>query len=104
MELDFASLAQRANPDALIVVAASGVVRYWDAAGERLFGHASADACGQSLRGLLIPESEHDAFRDLLARALREPRVVAACVYYHKDGSALHLDVTACAIAPPRTR
>jgi PAS domain S-box-containing protein len=102
MDLDFAGLAQRANPDALIVVAATGVVRYWDAAAERLFGHRAAEACGQSLRGLLVPPEGHEAFRHLLARALREPRVVETCSYRHKDGSALQLDVTVCALAPKR--
>lgn len=102
MDLDFAGLAQRANPDALIVVAATGVVRYWDAAAERLFGHSAAEALGQPLRGLLVPPAGHAAFRRLLVRALRESSVVESCNYRHKDGSAVQLDVTACAMAAKR--
>jgi len=101
MDLDFAGLARRANPDALIVATVTGVVRYWDAAAERLFGYGAAEACGQPMRGLLVPPAAHESFRRLLARALREPRVVETGGYRHKDGSVLQLDVTACALAAP---
>jgi PAS domain S-box-containing protein len=43
-------------PDALIVANADGIIRFWNAGAERIFGFASAEAIGQSL-DLITPES-----------------------------------------------
>lgn len=47
-------------PDAIIFADHDGVIREWNAAAERIFGHAAADALGQSL-DLIIPEQFRDA-------------------------------------------
>lgn len=41
--------------DAVIVADASGLIRYWNAAAEAMFGHSGDDAIGASL-DLIIPE------------------------------------------------
>jgi PAS domain S-box-containing protein len=43
-------------PDALIVADADGIIRFWNAGAERIFGFAAADAIGRSL-DLITPES-----------------------------------------------
>jgi PAS domain S-box-containing protein len=42
-------------PDAVIYADVAGVIRYWNGAAERVFGHRSPDAVGHSL-DLIIPE------------------------------------------------
>jgi PAS domain S-box-containing protein len=42
-------------PEAVIVSDRAGVIRYWNRGAERMFGHAAAEAVGQTL-DLIIPE------------------------------------------------
>jgi PAS domain S-box-containing protein len=41
--------------DAVVAADADGIIRFWNAGAERIFGHSEADAIGQSL-DLIIPE------------------------------------------------
>jgi PAS domain S-box-containing protein len=43
------------GPDAIVAADTDGVIRFWNAGAERIFGHAAQDAIGQSL-DLIIPE------------------------------------------------
>ena len=43
------------SPDAILICDRAGVVRYWNAAAERIFGFSVADAVGASM-DLIIPE------------------------------------------------
>ena len=45
----------RAAADAIVYADAEGVIRFWNAGAERIFGYAGAEAVGQSL-DLIIPE------------------------------------------------
>jgi len=45
----------RATADAIVYADAAGVIRFWNAGAERIFGFAAAEAIGQSL-DLIIPE------------------------------------------------
>lgn len=45
----------RAAADAIIYADAEGVIRFWNAGAERIFGYGAADAVGQSL-DIIIPE------------------------------------------------
>lgn len=56
--LDATSVLQQ-SPDALILADTEGVIRFWNAAAERIFGHPAAAAVGQNL-DLIIPESFRD--------------------------------------------
>jgi PAS domain S-box-containing protein len=47
-------LVQQA-PDAIVYADAAGVIRFWNAGAERIFGFAAAEALGQSL-DIVIPE------------------------------------------------
>ncbi len=52
--VDLAALVHQA-PDAMIFADLQGVIRTWNAAAERIFGHAATTAVGQSL-DIIIPE------------------------------------------------
>jgi PAS domain S-box-containing protein len=54
-EIDSAALIEQ-SPDAVIFADRDGVIRVWNAAAERIFGYAAADALGQDLN-IIIPES-----------------------------------------------
>jgi len=44
------------SPDAILVADREGIISFWNAGAEQIFGHSSADAVGQSL-DLIIPEN-----------------------------------------------
>jgi PAS domain S-box-containing protein len=44
-----------ARSDAIVAADRDGIIRFWNPGAERIFGHASAEAIGQSL-DLIIPE------------------------------------------------
>jgi PAS domain S-box-containing protein len=48
-----------AGPDAIVAAGTDGVITFWNAGAERIFGHAPAEAVGQSL-DLIIPERLRD--------------------------------------------
>jgi PAS domain S-box-containing protein len=56
-------------PDAMIFADLEGVIRAWNPAAERIFGHVAADAVGQTL-DLIIPESLRDSHWQGYDRAL----------------------------------
>lgn len=61
-----AALLFEEAPDAIIFADREGIIRAWNAASERVFGHAAADAVGRSL-DLIVPE----LFREAHWRVLR---------------------------------
>ncbi len=59
------------SPDAVIFADRSGVIRAWNAASERMFGHASEHAIGQRL-DLIVPERFREAHWQGYARAISD--------------------------------
>ncbi len=55
------------SPDGIICASRDGRITFWNAAAERLFGHAAAAAIGRSL-DLIVPARLHRAHGDGLAR------------------------------------
>lgn len=51
---DLAATFLAETPDGVVIADAQGVIRYWNAACERIFGYSGAEACGQSL-DIIIP-------------------------------------------------
>jgi len=85
-------------PDALILADTAGVIRFWNAAAERVFGFTRDEAVGQSLN-LLIPDRfrpAHDAgfARALQTGALRTGTRVLRTRSNHRDGRKLYVDFT----------
>lgn len=99
--LDFQNLVQAAG-DAIVCSNRDGAIILWNAAAERIFGHAQADALGQSLE-LIIPERQrarhwqgyHQTMQSGHTRygadVLRVPAL-------HKDGSSLSIAFTVALI------
>ena len=54
---DFAARFVANTPDGLLYADAGGIIRFWNAGCERLFGHTAAEAVGQSL-DIIIPEAQ----------------------------------------------
>ena len=44
------------TPDAILIADSEGMIRFWNSGAEQMFGHAAAEAVGQSL-DLIIPEN-----------------------------------------------
>jgi len=83
-------------PEALVVADPQGVIRYWNDAAERLFGHAQEEAVGAGL-DLLVPErfkGAHDAgfARAVASGQLRMGGRVMRTRANHKDGRKLYVD------------
>jgi PAS domain S-box-containing protein len=83
-------------PEALVVADPQGVIRYWNGAAERLFGHGKEEALGASL-DLLVPErfkGAHDAgfARAVASGQLRVGGRVMRTRANHKDGRKLYVD------------
>ena len=53
---DFEARILANTPDAILFADDKGVIRFWNAGCERIFGHAASEAVGQSL-DLIIPEA-----------------------------------------------
>jgi len=68
--VDAARLIEQ-NPDAVIFADLDGTIRVWNAAAERVFGHAAADAIGQNL-DLIVPERFRDAHWKGWERAIED--------------------------------
>ena len=72
MRIDFDRIALGANPDSVVMIAPMGEVLYWSPGAEQTFGWSGAEALGQSLRHLLVPEPGREQWRDACAKALRK--------------------------------
>ena len=59
------------GPDAVVFAGKDGVISYWNAAAERVFGHPASAAVGQNL-DLIIPEQYREAHWRGFNRALAE--------------------------------
>ena len=70
---DVAGLLVEQAPDAMIFADGDGVIRVWNEAASRVFGHASEAALGQSL-DLIIPEQFREAHWKGFDRALEDGR------------------------------
>jgi PAS domain S-box-containing protein len=83
-------------PEALIVADTGGVIRSWNAAAVRLFGHSREEAVGASLE-LILPErfkAAHDAgfARAVATGELRVGGRVMRTRAVHKGGGKLYVD------------
>jgi len=98
----------QAAGDAIIAAAPDGKIVFWNAAAERIFGHSTSQALGQSL-DLIIPERFRErhwlGYRRVMesgqtrygADVLRVPAI-------HKDGRALSIAFTVTPLYSPDCR
>ena len=84
--------------DGVVVCDPRGVITYWNAAAERIFGFTQADALGQSL-DLIIPERQRqrhwDGYHKTMETGLtRYGNDVLRVPALHKDGRPLSIAFT----------
>jgi PAS domain S-box-containing protein len=82
------------SDDAIVGKTLDGVIRSWNPAAERLFGHSAAEAVGQSIT-LIIPPERHDEEREILRRLRRGERIEHfETVRVTKDGRPVEISLT----------
>lgn len=96
MELD--NLLINQAPDAVIFADLDGIVREWNPAAERIFGHTSVEAVGQSL-DLIVPERFREAHWTGYKRALAvgETKYSGQALptrSVRKDGTTIYVELT----------
>jgi PAS domain S-box-containing protein len=95
----FAATLLRTTPDAVVYADAEGLIRFWNAGAERIFGFVAAEALGQSL-DFIIPQSlrqrHWDGYRKTMATG--ETRYGAGDLLsvpaVRKDGSRISIEFT----------
>ena len=93
-----ADSADAPGPEAVIFADRKGVVRYWGNGAEAVFGHAAAEALGESL-DLIIPERFRSAHWAAYDRAIESGRTkygnrVLTTRSVKKDGRAIYVDLS----------
>lgn len=94
-----------ARSDAIVAADRDGIIRFWNAGAERIFGHASGEAIGQSL-DLIIPErlrKRHwDGFRHTMetGQSRYGEGDLLAVPALRKDGATISVEFT---IVPLKT-
>lgn len=89
--------------DAIIAADSEGIIRFWNAGAERLFGYNSSDALGQSLN-IIIPERLRErhwaGYRHVISSGTSRygHGDVLAVPGVRKDGSRLSLEFTITAL------
>ena len=109
MNLDFTELLAEAilstRSDAIIAADRDGVIRFWNPGAERIFGHSSAEAVGQSL-DLIIPERLRDRHWQGFVSVMRSGQSrygesdLLSVPALRKDGASISVQFT---IVPLRT-
>ncbi|MEN7535909.1 PAS domain S-box protein [Aurantiacibacter flavus] len=91
---DFYACLVDSCSDAIVAKAIDGTIVGWNAAAERLFGYSAAEMVGNTTRGLLPEDRQHEE-DDILAR-IREGEVVGQFLTkrWHKDGTLLDISAT----------
>ncbi|AKJ26719.1 PAS domain S-box protein [Caldimonas brevitalea] len=98
MAEDFNALSLSENPDAVIVVSASGDVLAWNAAAQHIFGHSADEAVGRPLSALITTPEQAEELRRGFDNARRHGLSVAEAVRSRKDGALLHVSVSCKAV------
>jgi PAS domain S-box-containing protein len=96
-DLLFRAIVEQA-PDAMIYADREGLIRIWNAAAEKVFGHTAAEAVGASL-DIIIPErfraAHWDGFNKAVASGVvRHQGRAMTTRSMRKDGSKLYLEVS----------
>lgn len=83
-------------PDAILVSDVAGIIRFWNAGAELMFGHTAAEAVGQSL-DLIIPENlrqrHWDGYRRVMASGETKYKTgLLSSPGIRKDGARISLE------------
>ncbi len=96
-ELELLSTAVRTAADAVIMVDGNRIVRFWNAAAERLLGWRADEVLDQPWP--LVPRDREAELADLAERAAQgQPHVGVETVLQHRDGSRVDVSLTLTAV------
>ncbi len=98
MSTDFHRIAREEAPDAVIITSLEGVVQYWSAGAQVMFGYTRAEAIGQFLQNLIVPVDQIDEearIRQLIATTGSSNH---ESLRHKKDRSMTYVDVTGKAV------
>jgi PAS domain S-box-containing protein len=87
------------SPSAIVTITVDGTVTSWNAAAERLFGYASAEATGQNIDSLVAKQEDLvDEAANLSGRAVAGEGVHLITRRTRKDGTLVDVDIVAAPI------
>ena len=95
MTLNFPRLFAEEAPDALIAVAPTGKIVYWNSGAQATFGYQAEEALGQLLVTLTVPPDRLLEEEQILREPLDMGSGVFESLRRKKDGSLIHVDVSA---------
>src|SRR5215467_10807203 len=82
------------SDDAIISKTLEGVIRSWNRGAQRMFGHTSEEAIGQSIK-IIIPAELHDDENEILRRLAAGERIEHyETVRTRKDGTRIHVSIS----------
>ncbi|ABK45522.1 multi-sensor signal transduction histidine kinase [Magnetococcus marinus MC-1] len=95
-------IAQAAQ-DAIIMIDEFGRVSFWNAAAERIFGHAESEVLGQDLHTLVAPKRYHESFKRGFAQFAMTGSGAAVdktleLTALRKDGSEFAMEISLAAV------
>jgi len=97
-DAELRSMLIQQAPDAVIFADLEGIIREWNPAATRIFGHSPAEAIGQNL-DLIVPERFREAHWRGYERALAEGKTkysgqALPTRSVRKDGSTIYVELT----------
>jgi PAS domain S-box-containing protein len=90
------------STDALIAISAEGVILYWNAGAEVIFGYTPQEAVGRNFCDLVVPAEVVEESRNATRTALERGPVLSETLRRGKNGAIVYVEVTAKAIPDPR--
>ncbi len=89
------------SPDALFALSLDGVILSWNQGVAETFGYSAAEAIGQKLDDLVIPEDRRAEAGRKMAAAIDGAATRFETTRRHKNGSSVTVDVAMRLIRPP---
>ncbi len=86
------------SPDALIAVARDHTILFWSAGAEAVYGYTKAEAIGYRLHDLIVPADLIEESKKITREAIKSGLTVHETTRRRKDGSIIHVDITAKAL------
>jgi protein-histidine pros-kinase len=80
--------------DAVIATSVEGVVQYWNNGAESVFGYSAAEAVGQHLHELIVPDDRQQEARRILYESVTVGAATYETMRQRKDGSLVYVDIT----------
>jgi PAS domain S-box-containing protein len=87
-----------ASPDGLIALDPRGVILFWSAGAERVYGYAKAEALGARIHDLVMPPEMCTEAEQAMRETIEVGQTVLDTIRRKKDGSAIYVSVTATAV------